>query len=189
MSSSRDGAEDENAIPRDDFFEILSNRRRRQVIQLLEQRPDGRAELSELVDRIAAWENGTAVDQLSYDDRKSVHISLYQHHAPKMDEAGVIDYDERAGVLSLTEEAGNLTGYLDPPTGPGLCWELYFPAVSVVGGLLVAVGWLTPVSELAVATTVVVAVLLSSLAFLYDRRYRNVGGTPSSEAVSGDEEE
>jgi len=49
MSRSRDSLEDGDAIPRDDLFEILSNRRRRQVIQILAQRADGRAELSEVL--------------------------------------------------------------------------------------------------------------------------------------------
>lgn len=188
MSSSKDGPEDGNGISRDDLFEILSNRRRRQVIQFLEQQADGRADLSDVVDRVAARENETGVEGLSYDDRKSVHISLYQHHAPKMDEAGVIDYDERTGEMRLTEAAGNLTGYLDPPEEPIVRWELYFPVLSALGGVLVAVGWLTPVPGLAVAAAVVAVFLVSSLLFLYDRRFRN-GGSSSAERVSGNDDQ
>lgn len=175
-SGDTDGTDGGDALSRDDLFEVLSNRRRRHVIHFLRQREDGRAELSEVVERIAAWENGTDVDQLSYDDRKSVHISLYQHHAPKMDEVGVIDYDKRAGVLTLTDGAADLDVYLDDSPDPAIPWELYFTALSGVAVVAVMLGATTPLPGIAVGVLVSVAFLISSVVFFYDVRYRRSGG-------------
>lgn len=134
-------------------------------------------ELSDLVTQVAAWENGTDPDQLSYDDRKSVHISLYQHHVPKMDEAGVVDYDQRGGVVELRVDPGEVAGFLRTFEHTGIQWDLYFPALSAVVApvvLLAAADAIPgPVPGLAWAALAAVAVAASSLAFLYDSRYRS----------------
>jgi DNA-binding transcriptional ArsR family regulator len=167
-------------LSRDDLFEILSNRRRRYVLHYLRTADGGLAELSDVVEQVAAWEQGVDREELSYDDRKSVHISLYQHHAPKLDEAGIVDYDKRGGVLELTAEAEELDVYLDPVPDSGVPWWLYFPALSAAAGVVVLSGWLDVVPlgvpDVAWAAVAVVAFGLSSAAFLYDTRYRTGAG-------------
>lgn len=177
-----------DTLSRDDLFEVLSNRRRRHVIHYLKQQTDGQSDLSDVVERIAAWENGTDVDRLTYDDRKSVHISLYQHHAPKMDEVGVIEYDKRAGTLKLTEQAADLDVFLERTWDPLLPWELYFPVVSVIAALVVLIGWLTPVGVLAAAWIVVAAIVTSAVVFYYDVKYRQAtdADAPPPEIADGD---
>lgn len=94
----------------DVVFEILKNPRRRQVVQQL--RDHGETELGELAEFIAADENDTTVEALSADERKRVYIGLYQTHLPKMDDAGVVTYDQDRGVVAPGPAIDQLTAYL-----------------------------------------------------------------------------
>jgi hypothetical protein len=174
---TRGSTDVDRTLSRDDLFEVLSNRRRRYVLHYLCRRDGEAVELSDLVTQVAAWENGTDPEQLSYDDRKSVHISLYQHHVPKMDEAGVVEYDQRSGVVELRVDPAEIAGFLRTFERSGVPWELYFPALSAVVAPLVLLGALDaipgPVPGVAWAGVAAVAVVVSSLAFLYDTRSRS----------------
>jgi hypothetical protein len=95
-------------------FELLKNRRRRETISYLLDH-DGQSTLSDLAEHIAALENGIEVVQLSSDQRKRVYIGLYQCHLPKLDKAGVIDFDKNRGTVLLKESvADQLVPYLQP---------------------------------------------------------------------------
>lgn len=136
-------------VSRDDVFELLSNRRRRYTIRYLTRQPDGEASLSEVAEQVAAWEHGVDPERLEYGDRKSVRVSIYQHHAPKMDDVGVVEYDQRQGVLSLTDEADDVAPVLDADADPEsdadadlAPWETRLAAVAVVSTVLVTGGLL-----------------------------------------------
>jgi hypothetical protein len=95
-------------------FELLKNRRRRETISYLLEH-DGTSTLSDLAEHIAALENGIEVVELSSDQRKRVYIGLYQCHLPKLDKAGVIDFDKNRGTVVLRETvADQLVPYLQP---------------------------------------------------------------------------
>jgi hypothetical protein len=96
-------------------FGLLKNRRRRETLQYLREH-DGEARLDEVAEHIAALENETTVAALSSDQRKRVYIGLYQCHLPKLDDAGVVDYDQDRGTILMNETAEQLFHYLDPPT-------------------------------------------------------------------------
>lgn len=174
---TRTSTEAEQSLSRDDLFEVLSNRRRRYVLHYLCRREGEAVELSDLVTQVAAWEHGTDPGQLSYDDRKSVHISLYQHHVPKMDETGIVDYDQRGGVVELRVDPVEIAGFLRTFERTGIRWERYFPALSVVVAPVVLLGAADaipgPVPGIAWAALGVAALVASSLAFLYDVRERS----------------
>jgi len=96
----------------DNVFGVLSNRRRRRVIEYLRE-GDGTATVGELAEHIASEEDGTPVRQLSSSDRKRVYVSLYQNHLPVMEEASVIGYDENRETVRLLDGAAKLEPYLD----------------------------------------------------------------------------
>lgn len=82
--------------------DVLSNRRRRQILRLLEADPDQSATVPELASTIAAWEMDIDdPEAVSYDDRKSLQSTIYQHHAPKMAAADVVEFDKRSGRIEL----------------------------------------------------------------------------------------
>jgi hypothetical protein len=90
------------SLARDDVYEVLSNRRRRYLWRAL-RREGVELELSEASRRIAAWENGVDVEDVEYDQRKSVYNSLHQFHCPKMADAGLIEFDRRAARVAPRE--------------------------------------------------------------------------------------
>ncbi|MFC3958320.1 DUF7344 domain-containing protein [Halovivax cerinus] len=131
--SSADG------LSKDVIFELLKNRRRREVLSYLLD-CEGTVTLSELAEQIAAWENDTTVDQLNSDQRKRVYVALYQTHLPKMDDAGIIEYDQDRGLIDLSDNADLLVMYLDTETHTHDRWDRWYAALSLAGLLVLLAG-------------------------------------------------
>lgn len=153
---------DETGLSTDTLFELLKNRRRRDAIEYLTA-GDGTATLSDMAEQIAAQENDVSVEAINSKQRKRVYISLYQCHLPKMDQAGIIEFDKNRGTIVLNEGARQLYPYLrasknntetgisgtvddetvDAEEQPGQRWEtVQSPALAAVGvaGLAGAAG-------------------------------------------------
>lgn len=92
-------------------FEILQNKRRRDVLRHLAASEDNTTTLSELAEHVAAKENDIDRSELSSTQRKRVYIGLYQCHLPKMDDLGVVDYDQDRGTVEL-QNGAKLLSYL-----------------------------------------------------------------------------
>lgn len=145
----------EDGLSKDVIFELLKNRRRRQVLSYLLDANET-VTLSELAEQIAAWENDTDVTALSSDQRKRVYVALYQTHLPKMDDAGIIEYDQDRGLITLSENADLLMLYIDTDVHQQDRWDRWYAAVSIVGGVLVG-GTLLEVPVLSSLPTAVIA--------------------------------
>jgi hypothetical protein len=164
-------------LDKDALFEILSNRRRRYVLHYLKQNGSSRTDLSDLSTQIAAWEQQVPTENLRYDDRKSVHTALAQFHLPKMDNAGVVEFESQRNAVELTPEGDNLSLYLEAVQDDDIPWSVYFLLLAAVGATLVG-GVLANAPGLAAFTAGDVAIFfisvfgLSALAFFYDSRYR-----------------
>lgn len=107
--------ESRRTLSRDVVFGLLSAKRRRRLLQYLDEN-EGQTTIGDVAEHIGAAENGVEVAQLSSDQRKRVYVALYQCHLPKMDDAGVIEYDRNRGTIELRERAEQLFPhlYLDP---------------------------------------------------------------------------
>ena len=121
---------------RDTIFTILSNERRRRVIAYLQgiNRP---AELAELVDVIAAHEVGTPIEEVSPPQRKRVYTALRQAHLPKMDEAGIVEFDPETGQVDLTLGTQAAYRYLQYAPRHDLPWSYLYLSLGVIGAILV----------------------------------------------------
>lgn len=90
----------------DELFDVLGNSRRRHIIQYLsERRGDADEEAAskrELAGHIASIENKKPTGRLTAQERKRVYISLHQCHLDVLDDAGVVTYNEREGVVVTT---------------------------------------------------------------------------------------
>lgn len=76
----------------DEVYEVLADeRRRRAVASLAEARPpvDG----GTLARSVAAAEADAPTEAVSDDRAKRVHAKLYHVHLPKLDAAGLVEYD------------------------------------------------------------------------------------------------
>jgi hypothetical protein len=196
--AERAGEEEEAAGPgsisNDELFDVLSNQRRRYTLHYLKQNGDEPVEMGDLSTQVAAWELGIEPEALAYDERKRVHTSLYQYHAPKLDDAGIVEYDSQRGTVELTRAGADLDLYLEAVAGRDIPWSTYLLLLSGFGASLMGAVWLdvAPLTALSDATWglfVAVAFLVSSAVFVYENRYsmRLGGEGPPPEAGEGDE--
>ena len=123
----------------DTVFEILKNRRRRDILQYLWNH-DGSANIGELAEHIAALENDIEVTALSSSQRKRVYIGLYQCHLPKMDDAAIVDFDKHRGTIRLRDVAAELTPYLTTRDEETAEASLRSLSVALLVGALVPAG-------------------------------------------------
>lgn len=169
-------------------FDILSNRRRRMVVRMLEETsPTESIDVDYLSRQIAAWEQGTSMDQIDYTDRKSVYTSLQQLHLPAMDDAGVVDFDKRAGTITATEDTEGYTVYLEVVNDEDVPWHGYYLGLAAISGsLLLALSLdVAPFDNLpviAVYAFLTVSLLVSAIAHTYFARQRRVNTDPIQEA-------
>lgn len=150
----------EDELTLDEIFDILKNKRRRSVIEHL-RTTDGPAELGDIAERIAATENDKSVSAITYDERKRVYVALYQCHLPRMDEMGIVAFNQSRGLVELTDQAPAIERFLDVTTESTL-WYRYYFSIVVVGFLLLAGSVLTGSPGL-LSPTVILGLVLVAL--------------------------
>ncbi|SDQ94678.1 DUF7344 domain-containing protein [Natronobacterium texcoconense] len=182
IASSVGESEDDERLSKDVIFELLKNRRRREVLAYLLEAEET-VTLGELAEQIAAWENDTDVNALSSDQRKRVYVALYQTHLPKMDDAGIVEYDQDRGLISLSDNADLLMMYLDTDSHQQDRWDRWYGVLSavgivLVGGAFVGVPLLAAIPTFGIAAAVLVALFGLSVAHAVTNRKqeRNVNG-------------
>ena len=102
--------------------------------------------MRDIAEQVAAWENETTIQALTSDERQRVYIPLYQSHLPKLDEEGIIEYNQSRGTVERTKLADQLDQYLtvDEQTEEmeestqRVPWESYYLGVSVFSTILLA---------------------------------------------------
>jgi hypothetical protein len=160
---------------RDATLDVLNNQRRRFVIHYLKQTDE--TTLSGLAERVAGWEYGKPVDELSHRERKRVRNALRQFHLPKMADYGFVEYDAQGGDVRLTDAAAKANFYVDSITGGQIPWGVYYLGLSAVSLVCLAGVWLqlypfSDVSPVLWGVFFVTALGASSLGHCYDNYYR-----------------
>lgn len=121
---------------KDDIFDILRNRRRRYVLQYLGEQ-EGVVRLSQLAEALADWEKDDDATYITHRDRKRAYVSLYQTHLPKLDRAGVVEYNQPRGTVERGPDYPYVQRYLDQPHKGTMLWDrLYVLCGAMVAGLL-----------------------------------------------------
>jgi hypothetical protein len=167
-------ASGDTELTQDVVFDILSRARRRYVLYTL--KTEGPMELTELAERVAAWENDVDLEDLEKQQRKRVYVSLYQTHVPKLEEAGLVEYDDETSIVSLGSQVGEIDRFLggEQQSYP---WQYLYLTIAVTGLVLVTLSSvgvpffdaLSPTS-IAVALIVLVAVTAGLQVALWVRR-------------------
>ncbi|RBI62550.1 hypothetical protein DMJ13_11915 [halophilic archaeon] len=139
------------SLSRDKIFHILQTQRRRDALRYLKAN-EGPVEMRALAEQVAAWENDTTVAALSSDERQRVYIALYQSHLPKLDEEGVIDYNQSRGIVERGSLADQFDPYLDvsndeegeqvEPAETETRWLDYYRHSTAAGIVVVLLSWL-----------------------------------------------
>jgi hypothetical protein len=118
--------EDGPGLSEEQIFTLLSMQRRRELLRALD-RWGGEATVGDLTNELASGEHGGTADG---QERKTVYVSLYQTHIPRLVEAGVLEYDPRSKTVRLTGRGELLLAYLrfDPTAKrPGLFSRMFRP--------------------------------------------------------------
>jgi len=177
-------------LSRDETFEILSNHRRRFALHHLQQNGD-QAQLGELSEHVAAWENDIDVQEVSSTERKRVYTSLQQFHLPKMDETGVVEFDSREGVVELTDAAEGVDIYLEVVDDNDVPWSQYYLALAAVNlgvlvGALAGIYPFTIVPAAGLALFVVTTFFVSAIVHTYfSRTEMRLGDSDTPPEVEG----
>jgi len=132
-------ASNTTSLASDEVFEILSSQRRRMVLYYLRTH-DEAATVNELAEQIAAWENEIDIEELTSQQRKRVYVSLYQTHLPKLAETNIVDYDVDEGSVRLTEQAGEIDGFLKPKDSSSYPQKRHYIGIILVGGIAMILG-------------------------------------------------
>lgn len=155
--------ENDGVLQKDRLFKVLSNPRRRYVLQYLSGSED-EVDLGDLTDAVAAWEMDTDPERLTQEQRKHIYISLYHTHLPLLDSAGLVDLNRENEVVTLPDQRPDASAALEDEietVETRRSWELYYLAVAVGGFVTlgsIAVGlvtvdqfWMTVVTMLWIA--------------------------------------
>jgi len=159
-------------LSREDLFDILSSDRRRYLLYFLEAE-SGEAELRELARLVAAHESGITPQNVTQKGEKRVYISLYQSHLPKLEAAGIVEYDSDSKRLTSTERVERVANLFEDRSRP---WRTYYLLLAAGGVVLLSLdligGGLFPPSFLTLG--VLGALLFLSSFQYYETRYSSV---------------
>ncbi|WP_210424076.1 DUF7344 domain-containing protein [Halorussus ruber] len=177
---SEDEEEVQQKLSRDLVFDVLKNRRRRYALHYL-RRADDTVQLSELAEQVAAWENDIEVEAISAAERKRVYTALYQSHLPKLDDAGIVEYNQNRGIVKLSGAAEQLDVYLDLEAQPDIPWCNWYLGLAVAGLGLLTGAWLglppfSLVADVLLATVIVAAYGAVALAHTYYAQHADAAG-------------
>ncbi|WP_267640723.1 DUF7344 domain-containing protein [Haloarchaeobius amylolyticus] len=175
-------AEVSTPVSEDELFDVLSNQRRRYAVHVLKQEEQAAIDIGPMARQIAAWENDVELSQVDYSERKRVYTALQQQHLPRMDEAGVVEFDKDRGVVEPTAALADVDLYLDVVRGKEMPWNEYYLGLSGVAVALTAVVgadlWpFTAFSDFSWLVAVVIAFACSALAHRYYVTELELGST------------
>jgi len=133
--AAEDGGDHREGPSLDVIFDVLRNRRRRLVMQALEER-GGETTLSDLAEHIGGIENEKPPEALNAQERKRVYVGLYQCHLPKMDDAEAIEFDKDRGTVKRGAVSERYHTYLEREVDTGSPWPKYYGALAGGAGVL-----------------------------------------------------
>lgn len=136
-----ESGEDGARLSKSEIFGLLRNQRRRFVVYFLQDRDDEPVDLGNLATQIAVWENDIPAEEVSAAQRKRVYTALQQSHLPKMDDAGIVEFDSSRGTVRATDSLADLTIYLEVVPGNEFAWYEYYLALGAVCAALMVAVW------------------------------------------------
>lgn len=126
-------------LSEDDIYDVLSNRRRRFVIDAL-KREQGPIDISEISTCITAWETGIDPDEVDYEDHRSVYGTLKRIHLPNLEENNIVTIDKEENVVHPTAQLENPDVYTEAVRNKEIPWSLYYVGLAgIAASLLLAV--------------------------------------------------
>ena len=174
------GVEPTTEVSEDELFDVLANQRRRFAVHLLKREEDDSIAIGDMAEQIAAWENGIDTKEITGNERKRVYTALQQSHLPKMDDAGVVDFNKDRGLVEPTPALQNVDLYMDVVEGKEIPWSTYYlglsgVAVALTGAVALDVWPFVLLSDMAWIVAIVVAFAFSAITHKYYTTEMKVG--------------
>jgi len=98
-------------VPLADLLDVAKSERRRRALGVVTDFDT--IDLTDLAEVVASMEEHEDRNDLCSQARKRVYVSLYQTHVSKLDETGLVQWDQEAGTVSATAETGPAVDALD----------------------------------------------------------------------------
>lgn len=174
------GVEPTTEVSEDELFDVLANQRRRFAVHLLKREEADKLAIGDMAEQIAAWENGIEAAEITGNERKRVYTALQQSHLPKMDDAGVVNFNKDRGVVEPTPALRNVDLYMDVVEGKEIPWSTYYLGLSGVAVALTGAVWLGAwpfllLPDIAWTAAIVVAFAFSAITHKYYTAEMKVG--------------
>lgn len=184
-------AESETNISRDTMYKMLANERRRYTIHYLKEQDD-EVPLGLLAEQVGAWEHDLDTNQLTSDQRKTVYTALQQRHLPKLDEAGIVEFDKRAGAVQPTDALSSIDIYAEVVEDGEFPWSQYYLGLSTVTLMLLFAVWadaypLAALPDIAWAVFCTVSFTISAIVHVVMTREMKLGTTQEPPGMRGEE--
>lgn len=125
----------------DILYDMLRNHRRRMVLFYLSNAPEGKTSIGPLAEQLAAWENEIPVAAVNSKLRKRTYNTLQQHHLPKLDDTGIIEYDRARGRVELVSDPRQLKLFLNVLPRTKSSWITGFLVLGTIFWLALLVNW------------------------------------------------
>jgi hypothetical protein len=172
-------------------YKMLANRRRRYTIHYLKEQ-GGSVPLGLLAEQIGAWEQDAHPDELSSAERKTVYTALQQRHLPKMDDAGMVEFDKRAGVVEPTDSLADIDIYAEIVEGGEFPWSQYYLGLSTMSVALMVAVWanvppLILLPDIAWGVFCAVSFTVSAVAHVAATREMKLGAASEPPLTQGDQ--
>lgn len=82
-----------------DSLSILASERRRHVLTIVDEHGEPLA-LADVADEVAIRESGRPLTELSAQRVARVYTSLYHDHLPRLQDAGLLEYDQNRDLVA-----------------------------------------------------------------------------------------
>jgi hypothetical protein len=189
----RDASRATADLTKSEIFDLLRNQRRRFVLHYLKTH-DEAVELGDLATRVAAWEYGVDEAGVTSSQRKRVYTTLQQSHLPKLDEAGIVEFDSDRGIIRPREMLSDLTIYLEIVPGNEFAWHEYYLGLGAVCCALMVAVWagvypFAYVPPIIWGTVISAATVISAGVNIYTQQEMGIGQRDRPPEVDYDREE
>lgn len=86
----------------DAVLSLFAERRRRLAVSCLEQHEEALS-LADLAEDIAIEETDASRSDIDRQDVSHVYLNLYHNHVPRLEDHGIVEYEQERGLIRLSE--------------------------------------------------------------------------------------
>ncbi|GAA0243771.1 hypothetical protein ACFFQF_03470 [Haladaptatus pallidirubidus] len=125
--------ETEQELDESQIHNVLRNDRRREAIRYLRE-SGGSLTVDDLAEHIATLETDETPAPRKV--RKSVYVSLHQTHLPKLDDLGIVEYDQRSKELTLEDRVREVEVYMEVVPQHDVSWATYYLGLGLLEAIV-----------------------------------------------------